>query len=276
MNKYKCIDKGYSSFEYGKIYNEIDKGKYGYCVKYYVKTHPFAWQLVENDFILPERWCVKITEDNWEILGKYWNKQANRNCYTRFDFGYLHNYNLYEQIITLKGNLFASFHENEKRLNYEEITFEQFKKYVLKQDDMKEKEIIGYKLKEDCNQYKEAIKKLVDITCLTIELENLDINVHNSSIPKLKKAGVLDLWYEPVYKSKLSLPKINDYDGKMSESNSKVIYGCAEFDIYNLKCLFKYLNDISPSRNITSITLNSGVEITTEQISQILEYCDNI
>jgi len=80
---------------------------------------------------------------------------------------------------------------------------EQFKQLVLKQNTM-EKEIIGYKLKANCENY----RKVSLILCKTVvNWENssviYDIGVSQSCyIDKLKAAGVLDLWFEPVYRSK--------------------------------------------------------------------------
>lgn len=59
-----------------------------------------------------------------------------------------------------------------------------------------EKEIIGYKLKKDCKQYEESAVKIIDSKGSrfygTVG-SPLDIET-------LRKAGVLDLWFEPVYK----------------------------------------------------------------------------
>jgi hypothetical protein len=69
----------------------------------------------------------------------------------------------------------------------------------IKFNDM-DKEIIRYKLKEDCKQYKQAIEKLVHTTCSASEIENLNTKINTLSITNLQKAGVLELWFEPIYK----------------------------------------------------------------------------
>lgn len=63
--------------------------------------------------------------------------------------------------------------------------------------------IIGYKLIKP--EYKEAAFKLASEACLEREIENLKVSVYNFTIPKLKEAGVLDLWFEPVYEQVISV-----------------------------------------------------------------------
>ena len=95
---------------------------------------------------------------------------------------------------------------SEKKLSdYVELTFEQFEKYVLKSKESKdmEKKIIGYKLKEDFKQYEEAA---IIIATMSKEsfyswIPKVGYNFGNGSelYFRFKKAGVLDLWFEPVY-----------------------------------------------------------------------------
>jgi hypothetical protein len=83
---------------------------------------------------LPTYWYVKITPGNQTILGEYWNKNSNNSCYTSFNSGYLHSHNDRTESILKRGNFAASFHEyREIKPGHEEITFEQFKQYVLKE-----------------------------------------------------------------------------------------------------------------------------------------------
>lgn len=92
---------------------------------------------VEPEFILPERWCVKNTD---KIISKYFNEMTNDNfTYNNHENKYLHSESLNNLKLTdfiSKGNYqsktFADFYI---RPNYTEITFEQFKKYVLKETE---------------------------------------------------------------------------------------------------------------------------------------------
>jgi hypothetical protein len=65
-----------------------------------------------------------------------------------------------------------------------------------------EKKIIGYKLKEDCKQYEQAACKIgysVPVTEFPL-MEKEYHFAHNCLIAQeLRKVGVLDLWFDPVY-----------------------------------------------------------------------------
>ena len=64
------------------------------------------------------------------------------------------------------------------------------------------------------------------------------------------------------------LPVINSYKG--AHKNGYIEYGCATFTKEFLKTVRKASNGIGSNRTITSIKLSSGVEISIEQINQIL------
>jgi hypothetical protein len=85
---------------------------------------------VEPEFVLPERWCIKNTNN---IIGQYFENLTGRNkVYTQSNINcYLHNkYTNGRDIqLYLNGNLASTFIRN----SFTEITFEQFKKYILKQ-----------------------------------------------------------------------------------------------------------------------------------------------
>jgi len=63
----------------------------------------------KEDFVLPEKWCIKLTDNNFKELGSHY---ANSEGY--------HHDNGWWEIEKIEGHT--------------EITFEQFKKYVLKED----------------------------------------------------------------------------------------------------------------------------------------------
>lgn len=99
---------------------------------------------VKDDFVLPDKWCIKTTKDeNGKLIGKWFDKQSMCRCYYDTCFGeYYNSYNLLNESIILGGNLAASFASLEVREGYIEITFEQFKKYILKQNTKEDKEVI--------------------------------------------------------------------------------------------------------------------------------------
>lgn len=93
---------------------------------------------------------------------------------------------------------------------YTEITFEQFKKYVLKQDDMKEKKIIGYK----CPMKLEGDNITIPIGGL-FKKKKTSRNYHyehcfHYELPK----EIVEQW-EPVYEEEFKVGDlVTDDDGK--------------------------------------------------------------
>ena len=79
----------------------------------------------KKEFVLPEKWCVKVTEGNSRDL-EYWIR-----LHKDFDTDYtpIAGYVLSEPT---KDRSYQEYHEDDCFL-YTEITFDQFKKYVLKE-----------------------------------------------------------------------------------------------------------------------------------------------
>lgn len=174
--------------------------------QYLPEGHP------DKEFVLPEKWCVlRDTKEKDQILSKWANKDSGTSFHGGWgDRNYIHSDNIDESRSPRSGR---------KTPGYTEITFEEFKKYVLKQDDMKE-EIIGYKLKEDCKQYEEAAPIIMNANW-----GEPKYHVTSSRcIKDLRKAGILELWFEPIYREEF---KVGDYiflyDLKKSEFNGDVV-----------------------------------------------------
>lgn len=96
----------------------------------------FKEMYLEEEFVLPEKWCIKL-KDNYDIINK-WGKDYWENI---TGWGNLNISSEY-MICSFKDKICTSANSTN---GYIEITFEQFKKSILKQETM-EKEIIGYKL----------------------------------------------------------------------------------------------------------------------------------
>lgn len=246
----------------------------------------------DKEFVLPEKWCVEITASNVDVLSKW---RGNEDLKCGEIYGYLHSDLLWRDDIREST----------------EITFDQFKKYVLKTkemeekpiyvkvvdfgkeyqthsdareygmtnysywtpgsprlnpetkykvvrnvlvnnsdesyilldestgyeyliqikgckiiDNMEEEDIIGYKLKEDCKQYEEAALKIMNTRWG-------DPKYHvtvNSVIKNLIKAGVLDLWFEPIFKEKF---KVGDW--VMETWASSPYYNLKAFRVNSVK-----------------------------------------
>lgn len=91
------------------------------------------WELVPN---LPEKWCIKPkNEQELKEVYKYCCKVSEAKSTT-----------CYYHYPAFSSNCWAS---RNIQPGYTEITFEEFKKYILDTTDMKDKKIIGYKAPVD-------------------------------------------------------------------------------------------------------------------------------
>lgn len=75
----------------------------------------------DQEFVLPEKWCVKSTTENKEILNDFLSKKGYRSRLTNIAF-------VHYPFIGGTGSVYFDIQKG-----YREITFEQFKKYVLKE-----------------------------------------------------------------------------------------------------------------------------------------------
>jgi hypothetical protein len=97
-----------------------------------------------------------------------------------------------------------------------------------------EKKIIGYKLIKP--EYKEAVIKICNYS--VFDFKRFEIEVSEGAVEHLQKAGVLDLWFEPVYKEdKIEIGgyevKINSFDIQINN----VTYGKGQ--LLDLRTLMK-------------------------------------
>ena len=142
------------------------------------------------EFELPEKWCVKPeTLEQSKLVGKWFDKYYSDTPDQPF----------YEN----SGVKDLYFANNEPmyvwgygpRSGFTEITFEQFKKYVLKEETM-DKKIIGYKLiKPEFEGAAIQITQFISTDFAEFMLTAGD----RGYASRLRHAGVLDLWFEPVY-----------------------------------------------------------------------------
>lgn len=131
----------------------------------------------------------------------------------------------------------------------------------------KDKEIIGYRLVR--NEMRDAVRAILsdkrwfDSSFDVLSKEGANFSIKTEISNELEKAGVLDLWFEPVYEeNKPKLPTINGYEGKIE--GGKLKYGCAS--------LPKEWFSSSSNRHIKSMVLSSDVVINEEKMEQIREY----
>jgi len=215
----------------------------------------------EKEFVLPQKWAVEhtpaIRKDlvSFLRLNNYPVGAIEDNSYFLYHFPFTESGgSAYNRVLD----------------GYTRITSEQFLKYVLKQETVK-KTIVGYILKP-------AFKGL-ERAAANIAFDNnqstLPDWIRNNSIccDRLIKAKILDIWFEPVYEEIIKFPKINGYEGKLSQ-DGLIEYGCAKLNILFLKNIL----DVEPrltngvgNRTLKAIVLDSNVSITVEQVKQIVK-----
>jgi hypothetical protein len=113
----------------------------------------------KSEFVLPEKWCVKVTKDNI----KYFKSLPN---YTHLNLG------TYTSITSIDNG----WDTINLRKDYQEITFEQFKKYILKQDNMS-----TINIDKRFPFYLQPVnaQKIIDIACSTWKPKLASMWAHN-------------------------------------------------------------------------------------------------
>lgn len=148
------------------------------------------WNECVNGFVLPERWYFKTSKRSPE------RKVANE--YIGLDKGFA----LDDDVVFYT---YRKTWSNITPFSGTEITYEQFQKYVLTANTMGDtkqensKKIIGYKLIKP--EYTEAALKISGKSIAGDEDDLLLLDQYPDSIKAWRQAGVLDLWFEPVYES---------------------------------------------------------------------------
>lgn len=260
MARYKLLNKArlYDKFwVIGEIYDStLRRNPKWRSVEEMARTNPNAWELVPEEK-LPEKWCVcPQTDDNLALIKK-WSGQFDNHRITNLYNAYTNDKKYYSTV------------DWAIRYGYSPITFNQFKRLVLKEESMKEKEIIGYILKEEYQKYGDAALKIMQVPWGS-PIYHVSVK---ECINKLKQSGVLDLWFEPVYEESCPDITINGHKGEFFDNYVK--FGCAEIshkyfcNIYNL--IFKTPKGTETNREVESITIGKGT-FTKEQIKEIASY----
>lgn len=150
-----------------------------------------------------------------------------------------------------------------------------------------ERIIIGYKLKDNLWENDFRKQSFLQGVC-KIGLISGDVSIQNINecttsksqtvIDNFKKAGVLDLWFDPIFEKEFPDITINGYKGEFLDKCVK--FGCAEISKQVLIDLFQINNSIrngetsigrDTNRSIESVTIGKGT-FTKDQIKQIAEY----
>lgn len=185
----------------------------------------------ENEFVLPNEWCVKVTKESVNLLDEFKKNKGYKDNASQWQYVAFNGDGLGDKYI-------------------KEITFDQFKEHVLKEiptpenetpysvarDIAKElegesKKIIGYKLIKP--EYKEAVSKIINDESYTeFNLNGKEEWIikpntfFTSACERLNKSGVLDIWFEPVYElttSEKLINFLNEQGFKISEKDVETI-----------------------------------------------------
>lgn len=196
MGYYKLIKEIKNSpFILNKIYYLEDDTWHlnKYLAEYYPEWKSVEeWEYYQQEG-LPEKWCI-LQNSSQEVCDWFSKIYATNNAALNGNFKYL----CYDSK-SKESRYWDDLH------GYTEISLKTFEKLILnKQENMeKDKEIIGWNLKENCYKYAEAAFKLVGFSGeFSIHGNIIKKNIRHSSSAanKLKEAGVLELWFEPCYK----------------------------------------------------------------------------
>ena len=212
MKYYKLIKNNFAdALKVGKIYPENFR-EWGakHCdINYFVNygyAHFFekipAGEYFVQEGKMPEYFAIKRVKNNplwqryidWLSKTYTWNWAGDCKGYCGFAYA-----------SGVRGTLetIKEFGENAV-----ELTLEQWDEIINK--TMKEKEIIGWKLKEECKEYKNAALRIIGGSILESCSKQLNLYLLDPGysgypgywIENIKKAGVLELWFEPIYKEK--------------------------------------------------------------------------
>lgn len=160
---------------------------------------------------LPEKWCIRV--DNNIIIGSWFNDHSTSGITSGYDKckGYLH----YPDISKIH-------HFSNIRSGYTEITFEQFNKYILKQEQVMKKET-GYQLINDTPEIRTAVRAITNCSGFDFDgFKNRGVNDFTQVIKELTELKLLDLWFEPYYDEQF---KVDDVAICIGEEKNQYVNG---------------------------------------------------
>lgn len=173
----------------------------------------------KDEFVLPEKWCIKNTDN---IIGDYFNKMTNTrdNLYNKswHKNNYLHSHSFRDTSLIdfSQRNIDKSFSNIRIRESFTEITFDQFKKYVLKEE--KTFENFGKKVDEIiiAQSHSDQLKlKQSGIDSIVIPNETL--------LEKAKRLYPVGTKFIPTMRSSSNNYEISSGDLHLTESGNYIV-----------------------------------------------------
>ena len=237
------------------------------------------WNECVNEFQLSEKWCIRVsTEEIFEQFKQYVLKEplkekpmkkctieeikTNSNLVV-----FIETEKQFDKIVKYVGQFVRRFY-GPHCYNIAEGSYSSsssrtycgiYDAAIVQFDEIdfmdEERKIIGYKLVKS-EMYKAASVILYSNDAGSSQLDNFISTVHEHEwIEKLKKAGVLDLWFEPVYEEKESF-KVEDWiyitsigssvSCRFKETGERH-YGASEGDVVQIKGIVPKYGNASES-----------------------------
>ena len=215
---------------------------------------------MEDNFILPNKWCVKITEDTKETFKV---NNINSMCYVNSVIGRFFCCDNYE------------FKWHSANIYGTEITFEQFKKYVLKIKDKMEsnKKIISYKLIKDLPWVRAGVIFTEDNNNRLYYNYNGGVRANMIYLPDIKNND----FFEPIYEEEVKTINMGSFNLTVKDKKcyynqediTDFVKGVHEFSITQV--IAKW------SADIKEITFSkTGCQIAETKLSDWLKVYDMI
>lgn len=150
------------------------------------------------------------------IAGEYWictNEGCDSGFTTNKIYKALNSLDNYEAFTSDRGEANGWYPNNHN--HFRKATKEELINHFTK-ENMKKDTIIGYKLTKP--EYEEAIRNLVKSQITNYKKEkDLTLKGNRHSIGLLEKAGVLSLWFTPIYKQQEQVFKVGNFEVKVKD-----------------------------------------------------------
>ena len=213
----------------------------------------FEEMYLKEEFILPVKWCIKDCKKVTEYGAKRFHHKMG---------------NIWEDAYLCIDESSGKYNYLKKKYNYTEITFEQFKKYVLKNNNMENnKQIIGYKLIKE--EYREAAYKIANVSCFFNGMVDFEENCYIEK--NLKEAGVLDLWFEKVYGKEF---KVGDWIISTNDIKS-IVFKIESINEEYYECENDNFGIVALRKDKEDLRLATPEEITKAQKTIVKMYSSN-
>lgn len=159
-------ENGYK-LKYLGVLPKLDIDNTFYTDIYHLGKH---WFKDESEFKLPEKWYIKATESNYISIDTYFHSIGN--LYKGYEKSWTVTRGYFYVFPQLDKGCWGHYHEHYLVINgYKKITFDQFKKYVLNQNNLEvsindinlslndiETKLLKYYDKDDVNEIIKILK----------------------------------------------------------------------------------------------------------------------